>query len=59
MSFGRKILIGLILGVATGLLLDDRAAPLRLIADGLIRLLQLVVLPYVTVLLIAGIGSPE
>jgi Na+/H+-dicarboxylate symporter/ABC-type amino acid transport substrate-binding protein len=57
MTFSRKILLGLVLGVATGLFLGDRAAPFRLLADAFIRLLQMTVLPYVTVSLIAGIGS--
>lgn len=57
MSFGTKILVGLALGVATGLLLGDLAAPLRLAADAFVRLLQMTVLPYVTVSLIVGIGS--
>ncbi len=57
MTFSRKILLGLVLGVATGLFLGDRAAPLRYLADGFIRLLQMTVLPYVTVSLIAGIGG--
>jgi Na+/H+-dicarboxylate symporter/ABC-type amino acid transport substrate-binding protein len=57
MTFSRKILLGLVLGVATGIFLGDRAAPLRLLADGFIRLLQMTVLPYVTVSLIAGIGG--
>jgi len=59
MSFSTKILVGLALGVASGLFLGERAAPLRLVADGFIRLLQMTVLPYVTVSLIAGIGSLE
>ena len=57
MTFSRKILLGLVLGVATGLFLGDRAAPLRYLADGFIRLLQMTVLPYVTVSLVAGIGG--
>jgi Na+/H+-dicarboxylate symporter/ABC-type amino acid transport substrate-binding protein len=57
MTFSRKILLGLALGLATGLFLGDRAAPFRFLADGFIRLLQMTVLPYVTVSLIAGIGS--
>jgi Na+/H+-dicarboxylate symporter len=57
MTFSRKILLGLVLGVATGIFLGDRAAPFRLLADGFVRLLQMTVLPYVTVSLIAGIGS--
>lgn len=57
MSSGRKILVGLVLGVATGLLLGDDAAPFRFLADGFIRLLQMTVLPYITVSLVAGIGA--
>ena len=57
MTFSHKILLGLVLGVATGLLLGDRAAPLRYLADAFIRLLQMTVLPYVTVSLVAGIGG--
>ena len=57
MSFSRKILIGLFLGIATGLFLGEDAAPLRVVADGFLRLLQMTVLPYVTVSLIVGIGS--
>jgi Na+/H+-dicarboxylate symporter/ABC-type amino acid transport substrate-binding protein len=57
MTFSRKILLGLGLGVATGIVLGDRAAPLRFLADGFIRLLQMTVLPYVTVSLVAGIGG--
>ena len=57
MTFSRKILLGLVLGVATGLLLGDRAAPLRYLADAFIRLLQMTVLPYVTVSLVAGISA--
>src|SRR5512143_3603463 len=57
LTFGNKILVGLALGAATGLFLGERAAPFRLAADGFVRLLQMTVLPYVTVSLIVGIGS--
>ena len=57
MTFSRKILVGLVLGVATGLFLGDRAAPLHFLADAFVRLLQMTVLPYVTVSMIAGIGN--
>src|SRR5512147_2575685 len=57
MNATRKILVGLVLGLATGLFLGDRAAPFHPLADGYIRLLQMTVLPYVTVSLIVGIGS--
>lgn len=57
MTFTAKILLGLGLGVALGLFLGDRAAPFGVIGDAFVRLLQMVVLPYVTVSLIGGIGS--
>jgi Na+/H+-dicarboxylate symporter/ABC-type amino acid transport substrate-binding protein len=57
MSFGNKILLGLFLGIATGLFLGDLAAPLQVVASGFVRLLQMTVLPYVTVSLVVGIGS--
>ncbi len=57
MTASRKIFVGLALGLAVGLFLGDRAAPFHLLANGFIRLLQMTVLPYVTVSLIASIGS--
>jgi Na+/H+-dicarboxylate symporter/ABC-type amino acid transport substrate-binding protein len=57
MSFTAKILFGLALGVAVGLFLGERAEPFRLLADAFVRLLQMTVLPYVTVSLVSGIGS--
>ncbi len=56
-SLTRQILIGLGLGVATGIFLGERAEIFRFAVEGFIRLLQMTVLPYVTVSLIAGIGS--
>jgi len=56
-SFTRQILIGLALGTAVGLFLGERAGLFRYGVDGFIRLLQMTVLPYVTVSLVAGIGS--
>lgn len=45
MSSSRKILVGLVLGAATGLFLGDRAEPFRHPAEGFIRLLQMTVPP--------------
>ena len=56
-SFTRNILIGLGLGTATGIVLGEQAGIFRLVVEGFIRLLQMTVLPYVTVSLVAGIGS--
>jgi len=56
-SFSTNILIGLVAGVALGLFIGERAAALQVAADAYIKLLQMTVLPYVTVSLIVGIGS--
>ncbi|MEW6364713.1 MAG: cation:dicarboxylase symporter family transporter [Acidobacteriota bacterium] len=57
MSLSKQILIGLLLGVATGLFLGEMVSPLRTVAEIFIQLLQMTVLPYVTVSLISGLGS--
>jgi Na+/H+-dicarboxylate symporter/ABC-type amino acid transport substrate-binding protein len=57
MTFSRKILVGLAAGVATGLMLGELVAPLQTVADGFVRLLQMTVLPYVTISIIASLGS--
>src|SRR5580765_2563641 len=56
-SSTRRILIGLGLGSLLGLVLGERAAILQFAANGFLRLLQMTVLPYVTVSLVTGIGS--
>ena len=45
MTFSRQILVGLALGVLTGLFLGERAAALKWAADGFVKLLQMMVLP--------------
>jgi len=57
MTFSRKILVGLAAGVATGLVLGELVAPLQIVADGFVRLLQMTVLPYVTISIIGSLGS--
>jgi Na+/H+-dicarboxylate symporter len=57
MSFSKKILVGLLTGIATGIVLGDYVAPLSLVADGFVRLLQMTVLPYVTVSIVLSVGS--
>jgi Na+/H+-dicarboxylate symporter len=56
MSFSRKILVGLAAGVATGLFFGEKAAVLEWAADGFVRLLQMTVLPYVTVSIVGSLG---
>ena len=53
----RNILIGLGLGIATGLFLGERARVFQFVAEGYVRLLQMTVLPYIIVSVIAGFGS--
>ena len=57
MSFSTRILVWLAAGVVTGLLLGDLVAPLSLVATGFVKLLQMTVLPYVVISIIASLGS--
>ena len=52
-----RIISGLVLGVLTGLFFGEEAAGLHYLADAWIGLMQMTVLPYVTVSLIVGLGQ--
>lgn len=52
-----RIVSGLVLGVLCGLFFGEKAESLQWIADVWIRLMQMTVLPYVTLSLIAGLGQ--
>lgn len=56
MSLSARILLGLGLGILTGLFFGEPAGALKVVGDVFIRLLQMTVLPYVMVSLIAGLG---
>ena len=56
-SLSSRILVGAIAGVATGLFLGERAAVFQVFADAFIKLLQMMVLPYVTVSIVTGLGN--
>ena len=56
-SLSTSILIGLVLGVATGIFFGEYCAPLQIVGDGFVKLLQMTILPYIVVSLILGIGS--
>jgi Na+/H+-dicarboxylate symporter len=56
MSFSKRILVGLASGVLVGLFLGERASLLRWAADGFVKLLQMTVLPYVTVSIVGSLG---
>jgi Na+/H+-dicarboxylate symporter/ABC-type amino acid transport substrate-binding protein len=57
MSFSTRILIGLGAGVAVGVFLGEEAAALKWAADGFVKLLQMTVLPYVTLSIIRSLGT--
>ena len=57
MTFTHKILAGLGAGVAVGLFFGESAAILKVAADGFVKLLQMTVLPYVTVSIVTSLGS--
>jgi Na+/H+-dicarboxylate symporter/ABC-type amino acid transport substrate-binding protein len=57
MSFTKQILVGLALGVVAGLFLGDLVGPLTLVADGFVKLLQMTVLPYVTISIVSSLGG--
>ena len=55
-SLSTWILAGFVAGVATGLFLGELAAPRDVVAIAYIRLLQMAVLPYILVSLVAALG---
>ena len=57
MTFSRQILAGLAGGVLAGLFFGERTAALHWAADGFVKLLQMMVLPYITVSIVASLGS--
>ena len=57
LSLTSWIVIGLVLGVLSGLLFGDLCARLKIIGDIFIQLLQMTILPYIITSLIVGIGG--
>lgn len=56
MGLSGRIFVGLIVGICTGVFFGELVADLKLIGDIFIKLLQITVLPYIIVSLIAGFG---
>ena len=56
MTSSARILTGLAAGVAVGLFFGEKAAVLEWAADGFVKLLQMTVLPYVTVSIVTSLG---
>jgi Na+/H+-dicarboxylate symporter len=57
LSLSAQVLIGLALGVLAGLFFGELIVPIQVVGDIFIGLLQMTVLPYILVSLIAGIGK--
>ncbi len=57
LTLSRKITIGLILGIIAGLFLGEYVSYFAIIGDIFVRMLQVTVLPYIVVSLIASVGS--
>jgi Na+/H+-dicarboxylate symporter/ABC-type amino acid transport substrate-binding protein len=55
-SFSKQIYVGLLAGVALGLFLGERAAVFGIAATAFVKLLQVTVLPYMTVSLVSNLG---
>ena len=56
MSLSGRIFVGLAAGILTGVFFGELVADLKLVGDVFVKLLQITVLPYIVVSLIAGIG---
>ena len=56
-SFVQPLVVGLGAGVATGLFFGEWTRVLQPVADGFVKLLQMAVLPYLTVSLVSSIGA--
>jgi Na+/H+-dicarboxylate symporter len=56
MALSTQVLLGLVLGIATGLFFGERAEVVQIVGDAFIRLLQMVVIPFIAVSLVGGIG---
>jgi Na+/H+-dicarboxylate symporter len=57
MSSSNKIIVGLLSGVSVGIFLGDHAALFKIVADGFVKLLQMTVLPYITLSIITSLGA--
>ena len=56
LGLAEQIIIGLVLGVAAGVFFGENVRPLTVAGDAFIMLLQVTVIPYITVSLITALG---
>ena len=57
LSLSAKIMIGMGLGLVAGMFFGEYCGFLEIIGDAFIKLLQMTILPYITVSMILGIGG--
>ena len=57
MSLATQVLIGVGLGIVSGIFFGEKMAFLKMFGDAFIQLLQMTVLPYVVISLIVGLGG--
>ena len=57
MSLSTKILIGMGLGILVGIFFGEEVAFLKVVGDAFVQLLQMAILPFVTLSLIVGLGQ--
>ena len=57
LSLSYRILIGLGLGILTGVFFGELVQPLEVVSNAYIRLMQMTVIPYMAVALIVGLGQ--
>jgi len=57
LALSEQALIALVLGIATGVFLGELAGVLKVVGDIFIKLLQVTVIPYISLSLITGLGS--
>ena len=57
MSSSTKILVGLVSGAFVGVFFGEHAGALKIAADGFVKLLQMAVLPYITISIITSLGT--
>ncbi len=59
LSLSSQVLLGLALGVVAGIFFGESAAKIQIVGDAFVRLLQMTVIPYIAVSLMAGLGRLE
>jgi Na+/H+-dicarboxylate symporter len=57
MTLSTQVLIGLVLGIATGVFFGEAAASLQIMGDAFVLLLQMTVMPFIMLSLVSALGK--